>query len=312
MIHKINHCKEFNLNDLNSLADISNHLLIVSNEEKYHAQLERIAENLIDNIYEVSMLLLTGPSSAGKTISSKLLKQLLESKGITTHVVSQDNFFIDKDKSPLLPDGTHDLESVECIDFDAYHKFLEDLEKKDKVSMPIFDFTVGKRSPERIEFEITDTTLIIMEGIHAINPRLSEKTKNIKKAYINTDKGYCKDGKQLLSSRDVRLLRRSIRDLYSRKNSIEDTINYWKVVCAGEDKYITPFKDLVDYNIHSSIAYEIFLYAKYLLPLLEINNINSTTQHIINVLKDCPKWDKSMVPLNSILQEFIEFIGVSR
>ncbi|MFA6860012.1 MAG: nucleoside kinase [Clostridia bacterium] len=297
----------FSIEEINKKILLNPQDLVNEDERAYHSQIDEIVEDIINNRKEVKLILLSGPSSAGKTTSSNLLNAKFLAHGIKTYVVSQDNFFVEAAKTPLLPDGSFDYENVTCVDMECFNHFLFELENEKVAHMPIFDFVKKRRNDEFVPLEIDKNSIIIMEGIHALNPILTQgfSGKTIAKIYIGLNSNYTYKDKILIPAKTVRLMRRCLRDFYTRGHSISATLDMWKNVCDGENLYIKPFKTTADYLLNSSHSYEAMLYAKFLKPLLENALSNPQTEELIKMLEQCEKLDSSLIPKNSLIQEFL-------
>ena len=291
-----------NLNDLINLYDANPQQLIKDAESFYQNQIKDVVNNLSNSTTKV--ILIAGPSSAGKTTTSKLLTLNLEKIGKKALVVSLDDFFIDRDKTPILPDGNYDYENIASLDIAYFNKFLRELIENNKAMMPIYDFITGKRKKELVPVEIDNKTIVVFEGIHALNPSLiTFNSKDIKKIYIATNTTYIYQNGKDISPIEIRFMRRMLRDFYTRGHSISVTSAMWQNVLNGEIKYIDPYKEQADYKINSSHLYEPLLLSKYLKPLIA-NSKDKTIQKLYNFLDMCPEMNKSMIPNNSLLQEF--------
>lgn len=297
----------FNLEEVIQKAKQNPFILVDYDEQEYHHQINTIVDDIVNNRQDVKLILLSGPSSAGKTTSSNLIEKGLRQHGFITHVVSQDNFFVEAARTPLLPDGSYDFENVACIDMEEFNRFLHELETQKVANMPIFDFVKKRRKDEYLPLEVGDHSIIIMEGIHALNPILTQgfNGKTIAKVYIDPNSDYYFHNKLFLQAQTVRLMRRSLRDYYTRGHSITSTLDMWKNVCDGEEIFIKPFKQTADYLLDSSHSYEILLYANYLKPLLEQSFHHPKAKQLLEKLNQCPILDSSWVPSNSLMQEFL-------
>lgn len=296
--------KIFELEQLNKLKEQNVKTFVENCEKAYQNQIKEIVDDITKND-NIKVILVAGPSSAGKTTTSNLLTKNINEKGKTALVVSLDDFFIDRAKTPKLPDGNYDYENIKSLDIEYFNKFLKDLIENNYALMPVYDFITGTRKKEYIPVSIDNNTIVIFEGIHALNPILINiHQDSIKKIYIATDTTYIYDKMKQIQPVDVRLMRRLVRDVYTRGHSISTTFSMWQNVLDGEIKYIDPYKHLADYNINSSHHYEIYLFAKYLAPLLKSSNCEESKK-LSNFLEKCDTLDKSVIPNNSLLQEFL-------
>jgi uridine kinase len=165
--------------------------------------------------------------------------------------------------------------------------FTDDLLNNHKAKMPIFNFVTGKREENYIDIVIDDNTMIIMEGLHALNPNLINDHKSeIYKIYLSLNANYIKNKKLLTPAKEVRLLRRITRDFYTRGYSVLETITSWQNVCDGEDKWVKPFKNTADYIIDSVHEYELLLYSKYTRPIIKELILEDNVKSLLDKEKD--------------------------
>ena len=303
--------KRLSLEQYNKMAQTAPDALVAESENDYYSQIEQIAEHIKINKERYKVVLLAGPSGSGKTTTASKLRKRLDQIGIQSVYVSLDNFFLDRDKLPLLPDGMPDFESIQTLDMDCLNAFFSDLLQTNKASIPIFDFNTGKRSDKTVDLEIDDNFVVIIEGIHALNPVITADhySENFCKLYISPKSEYESNGKIVLNSRNLRLIRRMVRDYHFRGSSPINTMKLWKHVVEGEDIYIRPFRTTADFWINSVHKYEPMIFHHYLLPILEEVEPECEYQAKFTELKDTLELfydlDKEIVPLDSLLREFI-------
>ena len=291
----------FFIEEINSLAKNDQQLLISMGEEMYHSQINNTVDDIIKK--GAKIILLAGPSSSGKTTTSKLIEQRLKAKNIKCLSVSLDDFFLDRDKTPLLPNGNYDYENITALDLEYFNEFVSDLYTKGSALMPKYNFVTGKREEEYSKVDIDKNTVVIIEGLHALNPNLLYTDQKTYKVYICPTSNFEIDGKILFDFRQLRQLRRMLRDYLNRGRSIAKTIAGWQEVLDGERLYIDPYKHLADSTIDSTHMYEPLVYANHLLPLLEDSKVEQEIKQKLNTLE---KIDKKYVPDNSLLNEFIK------
>ena len=235
-------------------------------------------------------------------------------------IVSLDDFFYPREQSPRLADGSYDFESIRAINLNKLNKFLDTLIKTGVSYKPKFNFITGMAEPIEEEIRIDDNTIIIFEGLHALNPSLiTHNADKAAKIFINLNLDYVINGKTILSAQDVRLIRRITRDYYNRNFNPLETIHLWRHVIEGEEKYIKPYKHLADFVIDSSHIYEPLLYATYSKKLISNaikNPVNKMNKNIIaellekatelnDSLNQFEPLSKSLMPSTSLLWEFI-------
>lgn len=297
----------FFVDEINNLAKNDKNLLISMSEEMYHDQIEDLVNQIIAR-KNIKILLIAGPSSSGKTTTSKLVMKTLKQHKIKSVCVSLDDFFLDREKTPLLPNGNYDYENVTAIDLDCFNNFIDDLFKNNCAHMPHYNFLTGKREQKLSEIKIDNKTIVIVEGLHALNPTIIKNDSykdRLFKLYLCALSNFNYNDSQLIDNKQLRLMRRLIRDYYTRGRTIEETIVGWQEVLDGEEKYIDPYKDEADFFIDSTHIYEPLLYANYLLPLLKNTNL-SLAKSLEEKLEKCDKLNKNIIPKNSLIKEFIK------
>lgn len=295
----------FTLEKLNELATTNPTLLIKDAEDLYHKQINDVV-NDITKKNEYKIILLAGPSSSGKTTTSNLIRAGLKANDYDSLVISLDDFFLDRDRTPLLPNGDYDYENIKALDLDYLNKFVDDLFATGTALMPEYDFVTGSRKKEYKQITMKDNTMIIFEGIHALNPILFKKHNDaMYRIYICVNTNFDYNDELLMPAQKVRLMRRLIRDINHRGASLDDTYKMWPNVLAGEDLYIKPYKNTADFLINSTHAYEPMMYADMLLPLLKQNN-NEISRLLASMLEKCEKLTPTMLPQNSLLHEFLD------
>ena len=295
----------YDIKEVNEQIKIGLENFVIACEKNYNAQVMEVANYIAKN--KIKMLFVAGPSSAGKTTTSSLISEQLVKKNLGSLVVSIDDFFVDLKDTPLLPDGLPDFDSFTTVDIKTFNKFFKDLMTKHKARMPRFSFEKHKR--DKFEtVEITDQDVVIIEGLHALNPNLlttNEFDDKIAKLYICTNSVFTYKNKVVADERDIRLMRRTYRDFYTRDKSPMDTFNQWIHVCEGEDLYITPYRDEADFFIDTARGYEIALWANYLQSLLVDFKKEKLVKEVINKFKHTTKISKDMIPEDSLLWEFL-------
>ena len=295
----------FDLTIVNELSKTNPQKLISDAESLYRKQINEISEQIIAN-GKYKVVLMAGPSSSGKTTSSNLIRKNLADAGYDSIVVSMDDFFKNREDTPRLKNGDYDYENVTTLDLDYLNKFINDLFEKGEADMPVFNFITGHREKEYKHIKLTDNTIMIMEGIHALNPIVfTTHTDEMYKIYICVNTNFVVNDKTVLPAKKLRLMRRLIRDNRTRGMSLETTFNIWQNVLAGEDIYIKPYKNRADYLINSTHAYEPLMYAKHLLPALKKEESTPQVTNLIEMLEECEPMDASLLPADSLLHEFL-------
>lgn len=295
----------FDLSIVNELSKTNPEKLISDAESLYRKQIDEISQQIIAN-KNYKIVLMAGPSSSGKTTSSNLIRANLLKAGIDSLVISMDDFFKNRADTPRLKNGDYDFENITALDLEYLNVFINDIFEKGEADMPVFNFLTGNREPEYKHIKLSKNTIIIMEGIHALNPIVFKThTDSMYKIYICVNTNFVIDGKTVIPAKKLRLMRRLIRDNRTRGMSLEKTFDIWQNVLSGEDVYIKPYKNRADYLINSTHAYEPLMYAKHLLPALKQEQQNPAANNLIEMLSECEKMDASMLPKDSLLHEFL-------
>ncbi len=296
---------------VNERAKTDLNAMIYENEKFYKDQLAEIAEHISNNKCKIKMVLLAGPSGSGKTTTSNKLCDLLGKYGIKAFTISLDDFFKNRENLPKLPNGKPDYESLATLDVEEINRCFEQILSVGQSDLPIFDFVAGKRAQKRKNVSVKNGEIIFVEGIHALNPVLTpnEYRDNILKLYISTKSQFTSNGKIVMGSTDLRLVRRMIRDFKFRGASAHDTFYMWPEVCEGENKYIKPFRDSADAWINSVHDYEALVYKEILMSMYKGMNNNSEycddMEKIIKMLGAFGQIDHNLVPEDSLLREFL-------
>lgn len=256
------------------------------------------------------VVMLTGPSASGKTTSAHKLAAALERRDCPAQVVSLDNFYLNLNDYPRLPDGTKDYENITALDIPAIHTVLSQLLTRGEADLPVFDFTTEYRKPETEHINLNGGVCVV-EGIHALNPILTETLPRDKvyKIYAGLREEYSHKGQRVLPTRDIRLARRMVRDYKYRGHSLEKTLGMWSSVCAGEDRFIKPFKVEADLLLDTSFSYEPCLLAGQIAPLAGKLPDDSPLAEMLNSLAGrfalCDPLSLDLVPADSMLREFL-------
>ena len=271
-------------------------------ENNYKNQIFEATKNIINN-ENIKFVLLAGPSSSGKTTTSKILMQRLEENGLKALPLSLDDFFVERVETPKWEDGTYNFETVEAIDWNLFSKCMEELLEGKPCFLPTYDFVTGTKSFSKIPTVLHKNSIVIIEGLHALNPVIDNfiPTKKSYKLYISVNTSIFDDGNLILDNKEVRLFRRMIRDMYSRSTTISQTLEVWNKVLTGEKLYIDPFVETADYKINSFHAYEIGIY-KHILT-----NLGKKDSDLSMELKKLSKFVSlgfDNIPKDSVLQEF--------
>lgn len=288
---------------------------ICGNPEKYTVetnnifeyQLKKIAEKIASNSENRPVILLAGPSGSGKTTTAFMLTKMLRELGCNSHTLSMDNYFksLTPEEKALAAKGEMDLESPDRIDKELLNKQIEDIENCVPIEIPKYDFSESRRSDETTAFERKKGEVVIFEGIHALNPDVITVPENrLCKLYVSVRTRITTEG-IVLNPAKIRLMRRMIRDRNFRKRSLAETMNMFKSVEAGENKYIMPYKHRSDYDIDTFMAYEMSVYKYNLLDDLRGMSDIPELADVIEVMTALAPLDNEFVPKDSLIREFI-------
>ena len=269
-----------------------------------------IAEEITLKKKDIKVVLITGPSSSGKTTTAKKLALYLKTLGLTPHHLSLDDYFLERDKTPLNEDGKPDYEGIRAIDTKLFNNQMEKLLKGVSVLTPTYDFISGKKKFNR-PLTLGENDILIIEGLHALNEEISKEIpkKNKYKIYISPLIFLNIDGDNRISLTDIRLLRRMVRDYRTRGHSPSKTLASWQDVRKGEEKYVFPYQDEADVIFNTFLVYELSVIKSYVEPLLYSVPPEDPEYHtairLLEILKLVLPVPSNDVPKLSILREFI-------
>lgn len=296
------------MNDLVSTASIQE--FIESNEICYTEDLAKARDQIL-SMRDVRLVLIAGPSSSGKTTTMKRLSNLLRSKGYDPVGLSTDDFFVDRKDTPKNSTGDYDFECLQAIDLDLFNKVLKDLLDGKEVELPEYDFINGRKLYRGRKMKLNDNSILLIEGLHCLNdellPYIDPKYKF--KIYLSPFIPLNIDRHNYISTLDLRLIRRIVRDNRTRGKKVDETIKEWQVVRSGEEQYIFPYVYQADMVINTALAYEIGVLKVYANPLLFSVGIDSPyyneARRLIYYLQVFFTIPSEYVPKDSILREFI-------
>ena len=279
-------------------------------DDEFEIYFAGIVRNIIA-FNKVKILTVSGPSSSGKSTIALKLASDLKSLGMETKIISMDNFYKNHEDMPKRPDGRHDFETIEALDTELLIKCLNEAVVNGGTRLPKFDFKTGRRKEEYGDFELHENEMIIIEGIHALNPGITESlpSENIKSIYNTIGEKVYMPNDIVFSKRDIRFLRRLIRDYKYRASSPEFTFTLWETVRASESLYIFPYENNADIKINSFYKYELNVIKDQALKLLseikEESKYYSKSLELINKLSYVIPIDESYAPDRSLIREFI-------
>ncbi len=299
----------FTLNDINENVESNVESFINGAENRFESSVSELADRFSS---DCDIVLLAGPSSSGKTTTAGKIAQKIKNSGRNAYTLSLDDYYRNAADIPLTAEGLKDFENVSALDIDLIHKTFSDLIEKRTAQVPEFDFVSGTRKAETKRVELKKDDLIIVEGIHALNPIITKglDESHITKVYISVSSRVTDDaGRVIFSKRNLRLVRRMIRDYHYRNTSVEKTLSQWPEVLKGEDKYIFPFERNASFRIDSFHPYEPCLFKSEAVELLKTVGEDSDVYPIVSELKnsfsELDTIDMSKLPANSLLREFV-------
>ena len=282
-------------------------------EALHEKRLSRIADSIAEANRErgLRLVLISGPSSSGKTTTSKRLGVQLRVLGLHPVLISTDDYFVNREDTPRDENGDYDFEALEAIDLARLNEDLGRLMAGESVEIPRFDFISGTRKWHDNPLQLDDRSILIMEGIHSLNPRLTPSIPDTAKfrIYASCFTSVAMDNTSRIHTTDNRLLRRMIRDNATRGTSAADTIARWPSVRRGEERNIFPYQEEADVMFNSSLFYEIAVLKPYAEPLLrEIPNTRpeyATAQGMLKFLDNFHPIVTDEIPPTSVLREFV-------
>lgn len=259
----------------------------------------------------VRMVLISGPSSSGKTTSAKRLSIQLGVLGLKPVMISLDDYFVEREKTPLDADGNYDYEALEAIDLALFNDHLVRLLRGESIDVPHYDFITGKRQWHKAPLTLDERSILIIEGIHGLNPRLTPSIPDEQKfkIYVSCFTSVAMDNVSRISTTDNRLLRRLTRDSAQRGADARTTLARWASVRRGEERHIFPYQEHADVMLNSSLLYEISVLRAFAEPLLrevpdtvpEFDEARRMLKFLDNFIPIPP----DEIPPTSVLREFI-------
>jgi uridine kinase len=282
--------------------------------ELYDEEFEIYFGNIIQNILsfsKVKILTISGPSSAGKTTTALKICSELKKLDITAKIISMDNFYKNRDDVPVKADGNQDFETIDAIDTGLLIKCLNEAVNDNRTKLPKYNFKTGIRTLDAINLELCEKEMIIMEGMHALNPKILDNLpgENVHSIYTTIGEKVFLPNDIIFSRRDIRLLRRLTRDYKYRAASPEYTFLLWDGVREGEDLYIFPYENNAHIKINSFYKYELNVIKSQALDLLaeikEDSRYYKKARELMHKLSYVIAIDEEHVPSRSVIREFI-------
>ena len=306
-----------NVGMLNKVVDGKNRsdvdMLINVAETLHDKMIGRIADTIAERYRKggARVVLIAGPSSSGKTTTTKRLSIHLLANLIKPQMISLDNYFVERDKTPRDENGDYDYESLYALDIEQFNKDLNALIRGEEVAMPTYDFATGKRVYKENKLKLTDNTILLMEGIHGLNPELTKSIPDEQKfkVYVSALTTLSIDNHNWVPTTDNRLLRRIIRDYKYRGTSALDTIARWQSVRRGEEKWIFPYQENADAMFNSSLIFELGVMKDFAEPILKKvpHDVPEYAEayRLLAFLRFFKEIGGRQVPSTSLLREFL-------
>ena len=313
------HLKFLKISELDNVGDLNKAKLdnrmseVIQVAEAYQAkQIANIAEQITEKFKEgVRVVLISGPSSSGKTTFRKRLEIQLLVNLLKPMGVSLDDYFVERDKTPLDVHGEKDYESLYALDLPLFEQHILALMDGNEVELPTYNFVTGKREYRNHRLKLDDHSILIVEGIHALNPELTAHIPRDKKlmVYVSALTSISLDDHNWIPASDNRLLRRIVRDARYRGYSAEDTISRWDSVRRGEEKWIFPYQENADVMFNSAMIYELAAIRRHAEPVLEqvprTAKEYSEAYRLLKFLKYFNYITDRELPPTSLLREFV-------
>lgn len=299
------------ISDLNMLISEGNIKgFIESCELNFTDQIKRACDEIL-RCNEKRFIMIAGPSSSGKTTTTRVLGAYLRSKGYDPICISTDDYFVEREDNPKDDKGNYDFECLNAIDIELLNRQLASLLKGEEVDVPTFNFVTGKKEYRNHIIKLKENSIILMEGLHCLNdsltPFIPERYKY--KIYLSPFIPLNIDRHNYISTLDLRLIRRIVRDNRTRGHSVTNTIKNWQSVRNGEEKYIFPFTHQADCIINTALPYELGVLKVYIEPLLLSVNTDSPfyeeARRLVKFLRGFYSITSEYISKNSILREFI-------
>jgi len=302
-----------NVAELNDVIAANRYGDLIRVCEAYHEkQIAKIADRIAADRDRLRIVLIAGPSSSGKTTFAQRLLIQLRINHLHPVVIGLDDYFVDRDRTPIDEDGNYDFEALEAIDIKLFNEHLSKLIQGEAVNVPTFNFQKGQREWNDRILQIGPDQPIIIEGIHGLNDKLTAAIPKSRKfkIYISAITQINIDNHTRIATTDARLIRRIVRDNQFRAHTALDTINRWPLVRRGEEKHIFPFQEDADVMFNSAMDYELAVLKKYAEPLLRDipreEPAYAVAQRLLKILSYFrPLPSEKDIPCNSILKEFL-------
>ena len=310
-MRKTLHKRILTLQEINRRAVQDPKGFVEEEEHRYATEVTELSKLLVEDMDDRCLIMLAGPSSSGKTTTAGMLCSELQRNGVDAHVISLDDFYRGRRQAPQLADGSYDYEALEALNLEQLRCCMKELLQDGISQIPVFDFLTGSPAEQKRELRIGHNSAVIFEGIHALNPIFEQHLpqENLYKVFINTMTAIYDGEMKLLARRQLRLVRRLLRDARFRNSPPDNTLQMWQQVVRGENLYMFPYVDTVDYAIDTTHAYEPCVFTKELLSLLgelpKNDPFIATAEQLQSAIHQFEPLPTSLVTCHSMLREFI-------
>ena len=299
-----------NIGTLNQAIDegYSSQLITVS-EAMQEKHLSKIADDIASR--DVKVVMIAGPSSSGKTTTCKRLSVQLVINGIWPKQISMDDYYVDRENTPLDENGEYDFESLHALNLELFNEHVNALINGEEVELPRYNFATGKSEKSGKKLKLKENEILVIEGIHALNPDLTSSIpqRQIFRLYASALTTIMLDDHNYVSTTDNRLIRRMVRDYKYRNTSAEQTLARWASVRRGEDKWIFPFQENADAVFNTALLFELAVLKSQAESLLfgvkEDSPQYSEARRLIRFLRHIAPMSEDQIPFTSLLREFL-------
>ncbi len=302
----------YQLSDINFKTVADPKGFVEESDARYQARVRKAAEKILENKKNSPIVLLSGPSGSGKTTTAMKIAEQLETRGVRSHYVAMDDYFITVDPAtaPRTPEGELDLESPLCLDMELLNEHFTQLSKGKRVFIPKYEFSRRMRVQEPSKsIKLKDDEVVIFEGIHALNDMITDRHPEAFKLYISARSDVEFEGKIVFKRTWFRLVRRMVRDFNFRGSDPAETMSMWANVRRGEKHNISPFKNKANYKFDTSLAYEPAVFNRTATQLFHsvpegIERFDEL-RAVLPAIQLFGEIDESLVAEDSLLREFI-------
>lgn len=297
------------LEELNRALREDARAVICAEDARYRDFVSDVARRVTES-GKIRILLLAGPSGSGKTTTANMIADAVRALGHESHVVSLDNFYREAQDPlyPKKPDGTRDYESCDALDLPLACRTLRRAARGEAFDVPHYDFKSGCYFPKPYHFHATEDGLLVVEGLHALNPALTQAIAHDRciKLFISVSTNLTYAGERVLSGRKLRFARRLVRDFLYRGASADLTLSMWPGVLHGEDTYLYPYRGVADIHMDTFHAYEVGLMAPFALRVLaEATDKDAFVRTVCEAMRLSYPVEEAIVPRDALMREFI-------